>query len=406
MLQNLKFLFFSLLTIRHEVKYITDALCAHQVNLPTNYWRFTLIKPFVDLKGNSALVRNFCPLFWVTNLLAVIYISLSPIILVSYIAIKFGKWVKRIFAPILKKYKEEKPKKDIEDLINIKFTWQKVESTFKHNRDANSLYYVYLYPEVEELRSQIPAFKIEDITLDQLKHIIETENLEDNAVAALVFVYQYKAEWRNKFESFVDEARAVHEKQLAEAKAKQKAKESKIQKILPKLVKMAKMSFSVILALACVLVVILLGWTLYHWFIPAMMFIVDLVVSLAVFIVSPSFVQAVLVLLGGVIVMTLVGLLIDFIFSFFEEKIIEKCEEYYAKEEVFLTRRRVKIDNVQKNYRAALFGMWWNKGMSIVEEIFSFIGRFLSWPFVFVKMFYSKNCPAITVVDPDATKND
>jgi hypothetical protein len=83
--------FFTLLfkvigTFFAEPKYVAAALFGGETKLPPYYWRFMLLRPVMghDDIMTSPLGRNFCPLFWATNALLILYVFVGWVVLLVY----------------------------------------------------------------------------------------------------------------------------------------------------------------------------------------------------------------------------------------------------------------------------------------------------------------------------------
>ena len=81
-LQILKEAFISLL---NEPIYVTSALIGGKVTLPRNYWRFWMLYPLwpddINSIKTTAFGKNYCPLFWASNLALLLYLTVGPLVL-------------------------------------------------------------------------------------------------------------------------------------------------------------------------------------------------------------------------------------------------------------------------------------------------------------------------------------
>lgn len=110
----------SLSTLRYELSYISQALTAHGVELPTNYWRFKLACFFLRVEENeklpAALRRNFCPLFWFTNLL----VLLSPIWGAAFLLVYVMDFFMSPVAKVVGAYTEKQVKRRRKEAMSEK----------------------------------------------------------------------------------------------------------------------------------------------------------------------------------------------------------------------------------------------------------------------------------------------
>lgn len=431
MFEKLKFLFFSLLTIRHEVQYVSGALIEHKVDLPKNYWRFTLLRPFIDVdKGTSSLMRNFCPLFWVTNLLAAAYIVLCPLIVLVYVVAKITTtildWGASFYAQYQAKKtlreeteeKKEEPKVDKALNLKIKFSANKVFQQFYTGRrieNARELH-CYILEEYEdairEQQGEDSTFNIADITEEQIRKFAE-EGLSEDEKIALIFVYQYKQEWRVKFDGFIDEITGAEKRKQEKHAAWKASVEKRFQKVMPNLVKASKGFVFGIGATALVALVALVCWGVYLWFFPAMDAIIELALAIFGYLTSTKFLTNILYLLGGAIAVFILAGAINLPFMMLEDKITEWCERYYVASErkkqsrlLYTPFHHVGNDRIgDGGFKSAFILMFICRFFDLVSIVLEAIISVVAIPFVFFQMFYAKNCPAITVVDPNADTN-
>lgn len=404
--------------MRNEVQYISSALFAHKVDLPENYWRFTLLRPFIDVDAKtSPLMRNFCPLFWVTNLLAALYVILSPVILITFPVIKVGDYVIKGIGSLRKKFaenakqKEETEEEEKKEAIpfDFKFTSKNVYSLFGlpgQMISAQVFYNLYLSGHDHWLRCCDSDFKLEQITDKEVEKLRDTFDLEKDDLLAWVFVYQFKTEWRNKFEEFTEEPRNKQKAKELKVKERKAAREARLKKALPKLVAVSKGFLFGLGVCAVVLGVTALCWGVYLWFMPAVHGIAQAFIAVFNFFTSVNFLTAVFHFFLLCLAFGLLMLFINTPLLMFQDKITELCEDYYVNKLPVITFES-SFHGAGKNciksgkFRSAFFLLFICRMLDVIATIIETILGFVFWPIMFIKMFYAENCPSINVISND-----
>lgn len=412
MIKKLKYLLNSLATIKNEPKYVADALITHKVDLPNNYWRFTLLRPFINVDaGNSPLLRNFCPLFWVTNLLAVAYVLVAPLIVFCYPFVKLG----RALNTWLQNYSdnkqhnlttEEKAAKKYD--LGYVFTVPRFKKIFRGSSHAAFGSTFKLYK--QHIANSKEDFDFGEITLEQLLELDDEFGyiMSDKERYLLIFMYRYKTAWEQEFDRLHAAVKDAEADKKVKVDSRKTVIEKRFNKIVPSLVKTCKNVGIFLAGIVVLALVVGTCWGLYTWTIPAIQFVLAELNLLISFLTSFQFLK----LLGGIIgvsaLIIISYLLLEIPMRMFEDTIVNKCEDYYEeqnqKDAGFYAARKSAEHALKKNkYKAAFFTMLALMFFGFITNIVAWMYAILSWPFIFVKMFYAKNCPAINVVNPDDT---
>lgn len=103
-------------SLLQKPRIIAEALTIHHVDLPPDYWRFRLASWFFRrnvVSHPSALTRNFCPLFWFTNILVPVFVLVAPFVYV-------GKRILSGFSLVLKHIIEPAATKTIDTINQVR----------------------------------------------------------------------------------------------------------------------------------------------------------------------------------------------------------------------------------------------------------------------------------------------
>ena len=433
-------------TVLNEPKYVREALKRRDdgpsVSLPSYYWRFYLLWPFVKepTTSMSPFVRNFCPLFHVTNFLFIVWCIVGvPVGLVwgccSLVMATHSRcealWKKRKKqrtaverAHVVLNFSVELAEDMLEEVNRLKYTGLFVGHLMRARRkqglSTNGL--------PTELVDQFAILTAED------KRIMRELVLEDAATCSpwminekrtVLFLLQYgvsaKAQLEDMKKTYEDEVlpkiRAKEELRAAQAAAAElsrKAWAAKREKFLTtaytKTGKVFDMVKPVGTAVVAMLGVVTVGVVLV-FLLSYLPFLLSSIASLIGTIFSSEFFGMFARAMGMILVVFLTSWILYHILMRYGSEL----ERLYAwldkvfppKEETFRYELLHSIATPKETGLTKMFA--WilitgvvtpiEKLLNLLGAILERVGPVLAFPFIMIKMFFSKNCPAINIKD-------
>ena len=281
MLKRIKDFLQTLDTLIEEPKYIAAAVRGKPI-LPPNYWRIELCK-FVLRRGSreelpNALRNNFCPLFWFTNLLAV----LLPVILIVYTVVWFffkcGDFLENFVGKPVEKWLAKLKSKRIANNIEAKKKDRLERSKFDPNATINPDFMLDKKRALELLLVSMRSHgelqgKVDITSPEVLDKILAADYYSfydgDSAVTFATFVKHHGKNWRQELERLKREypARlAEQEKKQAEKEAKIKARKDRINKAVMTVTAHAKPLFKGLAIFCLVPLALALAYGVYLLF--------------------------------------------------------------------------------------------------------------------------------------------
>lgn len=370
-------IFKTLATLQYERQYISDALFKGGVNIGEDYWRLRLAM-FVLLVNDlnelpAPLRKNFCPLFWFTNFLVIT----APIWGMIYFLVWLSKVIyqgpveKTLDAVISVKERREKIRTEVRERMNAEKRKSRVFDERKVIYRDLSWGHTFIGDYLETLvhRKVIPSATDVDWNSPALLDGV----FDDDITYYIKFRRQYGDLWAEKLAEFRAADDAAKTKKAEEEQRKavlDRKNEEEFRQILTGVFSWSKAFCKAILIVVSVPAILALAWLVYH--------AVILVGECAVFVLHLLFIKYLLTTVTVVGVVFLLVLAVFAIANFLSEKDLSPI-----------------VDGLHDGI-VACFGpfKWLGKK---VAGFFTFI-------LMFIKMFFSENCPGIEIIKTTNTE--
>lgn len=402
-----------------EPAFVMSAAIGGEVKLPPYYWRFLVLRPFLDADEikKSPLGRNFCPLFWVTNLLALVYITLGWLLVPGYYICKYAgiAWRANRARRIRAFCKED----GWPHLASLESGRRRVNYNFldqSYERWGHRMDFARPEDDVEAaeklaiwLRNEFSKRDYDYVdSLTVLRFLYFKKKYGDKAEVRLADLHRQAMEYCAKLLADEDEKR---KRKLAKSQTKQENKTSYSSKLVALTPIIKKVVQGLLVCLLIAVVVFLGGIILAH--LPDFIHFLGFIAG-GIWSICCAFVDLFKVFLNRefwTYLLTGTGLIftVYFVLQKMLDGVIDKIlnTDYSSDEKkrpsVFVDEIIPRMKDESKADRlATLFLFAFEKGVMdpcewIWDNVLCVVWNWIKFPFVLLKMVYSNHCPKITI---------